>query len=162
MRGGEEEISGFGTQKHPQREMKCTGIVPQKATTESTSILHQRHWCDPVPVKKEEFILCQDAFAPFVFVSNIFPDVCQIFFALGSHISLSPLCSAMSHLPHFLTPLQATRVLHVSRRWTRAPLAPVTTTAHATPRAPAPWGSAAAARRASPALPVPSWWTSVP
>ena len=52
--------------------------------------------------------------------------------------------------------LQATRVLHVSRRWTRVPPVPVTIMGHATPRARAPWDSAVAAQQASLALRVPS------
>lgn len=64
--------------------------------------------------------------------------------------------------PTFFLPPQATRELCVSRRWTRVLPAPVTTTGHATPRAPAPWGLAAAAQRASPAPHALSWWTSVP
>ncbi len=88
----------------------------------------------------------------------------EIIFVLVSHDFLSV---SLSVLPSYtlvspLPLLQATRVLLVSRKWTRVPPAPVTITGHATPKALAPWGLAVAAQQASPALHVPSWWTSVP
>lgn len=77
------------------------------------------------------------------------------------HFTTQDVCENNDSFTHlFVLVLQDTRVLHASRRWIHVPPAPVTITGRATLRAPAPWGSAAAAQQASPARHVPSWWTS--
>ncbi|KAI4815759.1 hypothetical protein KUCAC02_005886, partial [Chaenocephalus aceratus] len=78
-----------------------------------------------------------------------------------SPVRTEPRASAVWPGPAATAP-KATRELPVSRRWTPVPPAPVIITGRVTLRVPAPWGSAAAARRASPAPRAPSWWISAP
>lgn len=91
----------------------------------------------------------------FPFKTNNLPVIAQLYALSLSFQQIKDICS-LSAL------LQVTRVLHVSRRWTRVPPAPVTITGHATPRAPALWGLDVAAQQGSQGPPAPSWWTSVP